>query len=121
MLSCHWVVEHRHEDQHVEDDAQGGEDAGRDGDEERVAVSENKLENVFSESCVVERDAASRFEPGQLIFSVSALVHLHLFQVLQGCQWGCTWGRLGGWSAWLTRFGDQTSCYRILSWPLVRS
>ena len=86
MLSCSWVVEHCHEDQHVEDDPQGGEDAGRDGDEERVAVSENKFENVFVESCVVETGAASRFEPGQLIFSASTLVHLHLFQVLQGWQ-----------------------------------
>ena len=50
MLSCSWVVEHRHEDQHVEDDAQGGEEAGRDGDEERVAVAENKFENVLAES-----------------------------------------------------------------------
>ena len=120
MLPCYWVVEHRHNDQHVEDDAQGREDAGKDGDEERVAVSKNKFENLFAESCVVERGAASRFEPNQLIFSVATLVHLHLFQVLQGCKWGrvlffC--GRLVGWSAWLTRFGDETSRYRFLNWP----
>ena len=47
MSPCYRVVEHCHEDQHVEDDAHGGEDAGKDGDEEGVAGAEDKREDLF--------------------------------------------------------------------------
>ena len=45
--SCSWVVQHSDKDKEVEDDSEGGEDAGEDGDEERVAGAEDKREDLF--------------------------------------------------------------------------
>ena len=125
MSPCDWVVEDCHNDQHVEDDARGGEEAGKDCDEERVAVVEDKFENLVPKSCVADLDAASLFETDKLILSGLTLNLLHLFQVIQAkwsgilSFWGCSF--FLSRSAWLTRFGDQMSCYRFLSWPRARS
>ena len=84
MSPCYRVVEHCHEDQHVEDDAHGGEEAGEDGDEEGVAVVEDKFENLVPKPCVTNFDAASLFETDELILSGLTLKLLNLVQVLQG-------------------------------------